>query len=391
LRILNDWNVWNDLNGWKQRTCHCLLPVAYCLNHIAVTHCLLQCKERAMKRSALLWVVLGAALVLVTGRPVRVTAAEFYKGKTIRIIVPFSPGGGFDSYSRAIARHIGKHIPGHPTVMVENTTGAGGLIAYNYVYKVAKTDGLTIANFHGYQILNQLIGLPGIEFDARKFEWIGVPVGDTGACALTKASGITSLEKWREAKTPVKLGAIAQPGDTTYNSAKILKDVLHLPIQLVAGYKGTSDIRLAAESGEVAGGCWTWESISPTWRTALDAGTVSVVVQLTPRPHPELTNVPLIIELAKTDEARLLLNTAIIDSNAMVRNYILPPGTPKDRVQTLRRAFMDTMKDSEFLVDANKAKLVVDPVSGEEVERTVARFFKLDSKIVARLKEILLR
>ena len=343
-----------------------------------------------MRRWDLLWVVLSAGLALVVGRPARVIAAEYYKGKTIRIIVPFSPGGGFDSYSRAIARHIGKYVPGHPTVMVENTTGAGGLIAYNYVYKAAKNDGLTIANFHGYQILNQLIGLPGIEFDARKFEWIGVPVGDNGACALTKASGITSLEKWKEAKTPVKLGAIAQPGDTTYNSAKILKDVLQLPIQLVAGYKGTSDIRLAAESGEVAGGCWTWESINPTWRTALDAGTVSVVVQLTARPHPELPNVPLAMDLAKTEEARLLLSAAVIDSNAMVRNYILPPGTPKYHVQTLRQAFMNTMKDSEFLADANRAKLVIDPMSGEEVERTVARFFKLDSKIVARLKDVLL-
>lgn len=344
-----------------------------------------------MRRRALLLVVLLVGLALVIGRADPVTAAEFYQGKTIRIIVPFSPGGGFDSYSRLIARHIGKHIPAKPTVIVENMTGAGGLIAYNYLYKIAKPDGLTIGNFHGYQILNQLIGLPGIEFDVRKFEWIGVPVGDNGACALTQASGITSLEKWKEAKTPVKLGAVAQPGDTTYNSAKILKDALHLPIQLVAGYKGTSDIRLAAESGEVAGGCWTWESISATWQKALDAGTVSVVVQLTSRPHPELSNVPLATDLAKTEDARLLLMAAVIDPNAMVRNYILPPGTSKDHVQTLRRAFMDTMKDPEFLADAKKAKLAIDPVSGEEVERTVATFFKLDSKIVTRLKEVLLR
>lgn len=334
-------------------------------------------------------VMLAIGLAVVSGAVAGAPAAEFYKDKTVRIIVPFSPGGGFDAYSRAIARYIGKHIPGNPTVIVENMTGAGGLIANNYLYKVAKPDGLTIGNFHGYQVLNQLIGLPGIEFDVRKFEWIGVPVGDHGACALTKASGITSLEKWKEAKTPVKLGAVPQAGDTTYNSAKILRDALGLPIQLIAGYKGTADIRLAAESGEVAGGCWTWESIQVTWRKALDEGTVSVVLQLTARPHPELPDVPTALELARTDEAGMLLKAAILDPNAMVRTYILPPGTPKDRVQVLRKAFMDTMKDSQFVADARKAKLAVDPMSGEELEKTVASFFKLGPRVVAKLEQIL--
>jgi tripartite-type tricarboxylate transporter receptor subunit TctC len=121
---------------------------------------------------------------------------KFFEGKTIRIIVGFAAGGGFDIYSRAIARHMGRHIPGNPSVIVENMTGAGSLLAANHLYKVAKPDGLTIGNIHGNQILNQVLGSPGIEFDARRFEWIGVPVKDNGACALTKASGITSLEKW---------------------------------------------------------------------------------------------------------------------------------------------------------------------------------------------------
>jgi len=176
----------------------------------------------------------------------------FFKNKTVRMIVGFGAGGGFDIYSRAIARHMGKHIPGNPSVVVENMTGAGSLLAANHLYKVAKPDGLTIGNIHGNQILNQVLGSPGVEFDARRFEWIGVPVKDNGACALTKASGITSLERWRASKTPVKLGG-GGPGDTTTTNAKILKEALNLPIQLVMGYKGTSDMRLAAESGELAG------------------------------------------------------------------------------------------------------------------------------------------
>ena len=315
-------------------------------------------------------------------------AQSSFEGKTVRIIVGFSAGGGFDVYSRTIARHLAKHIPGGPSVIVENMAGAGSLIAANYMYKVAKPDGLTIGNFHGYQILNQVIEQQGIEFDARRFEWIGVPVQDNGACALTSASGISSLEKWKEAKTPVKLGGVG-PGDAAYNSAKILKDVLELPIQVIMGYKGTADIKLAAENGEIAGGCWQWESFKVMWRQALDAGTVSVVLQLTPKPHPELPKVPLALSLAKTEEARALLKAAIYDANAITRPYSLPPKTPKDSVGILRKAFMDTMKDPDFLAEARKSKLDLDPLSGEEVENLVRGFFKIEPPVVKRLKEII--
>jgi tripartite-type tricarboxylate transporter receptor subunit TctC len=313
---------------------------------------------------------------------------EFYQGKTIRVVVGFSAGGGFDAYSRTIARHLGKHTPGNPTVIVENMPGAGSLIAANHVYKVARPDGLTIGNFVGYSVLGQILGRPGIEYDVRRFEWIGLPVSDTGACALTRASGTTSLEEWQNSKTPVKLGVVG-PGDGTYNSAKILKDVLGLPVHIVSGYKGTAEIRLAAESGEVAGGCWQWEPIKATWRKALDTGEAVVVLQFTATPHPDLAKVPQAVSLAKTDEARLLLQAAIHDPNTITRPYVLSPGTPKDRVEITRKAFMATMRDPEFLADAKKAKLDIDAMTGEEVEKIVARYFKLDPAIVARLKTIL--
>lgn len=327
-----------------------------------------------------------AAFVTLVGSAL--AQEQFFTGKTIRIVVGFSAGGGFDAYSRAIARHMGRHIPGNPTIIVENMTGAASILSANYLYKIAKPDGLTIGNFHGFQVLNQTLGAPGIEFDARRFEWIGVPVQDTGACALTKASGITSVEKWKEAKTPVKLGGVG-PGDASYGMARVLKEVLGLPVQPIAGYKGTAEIRLAAESGELAGGCWQWESIKVIWQKALEAGEVSLVLQLVPKPHPELPKVALGVSLAKGEEARLLLQAAVHDPNSITRPYSLPPGTPKERVRLLRKAFMDTMKDPEFLADAKRSKMDLDPVPGEEVEKTVARFFKLDPSIVARLKEIL--
>ena len=168
-------------------------------------------------------------------------AQDFYAGKTIRILVGFPAGGGFDTYSRTIARHISKYVPGNPTVVVDNVTGAGSLVAANSVYKAAKPDGLTIGNFIGNLISQQLFGGQGIEFDARKFEWIGVPVKDNVVCALTKASGITSVDAWISSKTPVKLGGSA-PGTTNDDSAKLIRAALGLPIQLVTGYKGTAPI-----------------------------------------------------------------------------------------------------------------------------------------------------
>ena len=315
-------------------------------------------------------------------------AQSGFEGKAIRIVVGFSAGGGFDTYSRAIARHMGKHIPGNPSIVVENMTGAGSIVAANHVYRVAKPDGLTIGNFHGFQILNQVLGAPGIEFDARKLEWLGVPVQDTGACALTKASGISNIEQWQAAKQPVKLGGVG-PGDASYGMARVLKEVLGLPVQPIPGYKGTADIRLAAEGGEIAGGCWQWESIKVIWRNGLETGDANLVLQLVAKPHPELPKVPLAVSLAKTDEARTLLQAAVHDPNSITRPYSLPPGTPKDRVKILQKAFMDTMKDPEFLADAKKSQLDIDPVSPEEVEKTVARFFKLDATLIAKLREIL--
>jgi len=215
-----------------------------------------------MKTRRLSTLMLFAAIISASNAN---AAEEFFKGKSIRIVVGFSAGGGFDTYARAISRHMSKHIPGNPGVVVENMTGAGSLIAANHVYKVAKPDGLTIGHFIGGFFLGQVLGQPGVEFDARKFEFIGAPVSDHVVCALTKASGITSVEKWMAAKTPVKLGGLAPGTSTPDNATRILKAATGLPIQLVTGYKGTADVRLAADGGEIAGGCWGWDSITRSW------------------------------------------------------------------------------------------------------------------------------
>ncbi len=316
-------------------------------------------------------------------------ADDFYKGKPIRIVVGFSAGGGFDTYARAIARHMSRHIPGQPPIIVENMTGAGSLIAANHLFKVAKPDGLTIGHFIGGLFLGQVLGQPGVEFDGRKFEFIGAPITDHVVCALTKASGITSVEKWMASKTPVKMGGIAPGTSTPDNATRIFKAALGLPIQLVTGYKGTAEVRLAAESGEVAGGCWGWDSVKTTWRKAIESGDAVVVLQANRKNHLELPQIPQAIKLAKSEDARRMIDVGIHADSDIVRTYTLPPGTPKDRVQILRKAFDDTLKDAEFLADAKKSNLSVDPVPVDEIERDLSALFKLDPALVAKLKDIL--
>ena len=312
----------------------------------------------------------------------------FFKGKTIRLIVGLAPGGGFDTYSRVIARHIGRHIPGNPTTVVDNMPGAASLVAANFVYKAARPDGLTIGNFVGGLTLQQLLGLPGIEFDAPKFEYLGVPAQDNFMIGVSKTTGITSVEQWKASGTVVKIGGVA-PGGGTDDIPKVLKATLGLPLQLVSGYKGTGPVRLAFNAGEVQGICNSWESFKATWRNELDTGQIVILLQANLRPHPEVPNVPWAYELAKTAEAKQMIHALAVVNGATNRPYVVPPGTPKDRVRILRKAFTATIKDPEFLADTQKAKLDIDALDGDETEKQVKALFKLEPALVSKLKEIL--
>ncbi|MBI2359255.1 MAG: hypothetical protein HYV04_10185 [Deltaproteobacteria bacterium] len=237
-----------------------------------------------------------------------------------------------------------------------------------------------------FALLGNLNLALGQEF--YKDKTIRIIVGFAAGGGFDTYARIISLEKWFAAKEPVKIGGEA-PGANDSDTPRILKVALGLPIQLIEGYKGTSQIRLAAEAGEIAGGCWTWESIKVTWRKGLESKNVNVVLQLNPKRHPDLANVPNAIEYAKTDEGRMLLEAAVHNPGAILRVYASPPGTPKDRMDLLRRGFAATMKDPGFLAETNKAGLSVNPLSGAEVEKIVGSFFKLQSAQIGRLKEVL--
>ncbi|MGH7826351.1 MAG: Bug family tripartite tricarboxylate transporter substrate binding protein [Candidatus Binatia bacterium] len=317
-----------------------------------------------------------------------VFAEDFYAGKTIRVIVGGSAGGGFDTYSRIIARHMGKHIPGKPNLVVENMTGAATRIAAKYLFSAAQPDGLAFGIFNGYLLLGRVLGMKGLDFDVRKFEWVGVPVQDHVACALHKASGVTNLKEWRSAKTPVKIGALG-PGNSTGDVPRLLRATLNLPIQMVEGYKGTADIRIAADGGEVGGACWAWQSIKPTWAKGLQTGEVNVVIQAAPKPHPDLTKVPLAFDLTKNEEGKQLLRAGGLLPSTVTRVYATTPGTPKDRMKILQNAFSATLKDKAFMAEAEKAKLEIDPLTGDEVKKTVGEMFNIDEGLKSKLKTIL--
>jgi len=311
----------------------------------------------------------------------------YYEGKVIRLIVGVSAGGGYDTYARTIARHMGKHIPGDPKIIVENMAGANHLIAANYIYKVAKPDGLTMCHITGNLYFRQMFGVQGIEFDARKFVYIGAPVKEWCVMILSKKSGITSVDQWMNSKTAVRLGATGFLGDIGTN-VRIVRATTGLPIKLIEGYKGTAEIRVAVESGELDGTIPMWDSAKATWRHALEAGDLVILFQLTPQPLPELPNVPLLINLTKTDDAKKVIELGIHNLGIGMRPFALPPGTPKEQTEILRNAFQETMKDKEFLAETEKARMGIDPLTGEELKKVVDSLFNSDPAVLVKLKKI---
>ena len=317
-------------------------------------------------------------------------AQPFYQGKTVRITVGFSAGGGFDLWARLIARHIGKYIPGNPTVVVENITGAGGLIQVNQFYRATKPDGLTMAHINGGLILSQMVGQPGYEFDSNKFIYIGAANKENDVFSFNKKSGITSAEKWRTSSAPVKIGGLV-PGNNLDNTDRLIKDILGFPTNVITGYKGSADVRIAVESGELDGGPTSFDSWKTSWKKSVDSGDMSIVLQATAKPLKDLPNVPKPMDFAHTEEQKKFVQLIVHDANDYSRPFAFPPGTPRDRVELMRKAFQETVNDKEFLAEIDKMKLYVEYTSGDELGAAVANCAKLDQATRARLKTLLFR
>ena len=314
--------------------------------------------------------------------PPQAGAEEFYKGKTIRFVVGFAAGGGYDLSARIVGRHMGKHIPGNPTIVVENMTGAGSLIAANYTYNSARPDGLFVGIWNGAFVLRQAMDDKAVRFDARKLGWIGAPTLGTPYCSIMAYTGLKTLNDVLAANREIKMGATG-PGSTYDDLPQILNLTVGTKFKVVSGYEGTGTILVAMKRKEVEGGCWTWESARTTARAMLDAkGDDRLIPYLIHRrwDEPEVKDLPLIPDVLKKDEDKLAAYRTWAGTYEFQRPFSVPPGTPKERLQLLRKAFGDTLKDPEFLAEAKKVKFKVTYVPGEEVEKKVEGMLAITPK-----------
>jgi len=333
-------------------------------------------------------VIPSIALFVVSAFQTAFAQEPFYKGKSVRIIVGTSAGGGYDTFTRAIARHLGNHIPGNPNIIVENMPGAGGIIAANHLYNRAKPDGLTIAAWASPLILQHVMGNDALKLDGRKVGWVGIPGPYDTACHFGSQSGIRTMDDWINAKRPMKIASIG-PGTSLSDVPKLLKAALNLPIEMVEGYKGGAEARIAVESGEVDGLCASWQATKVTWRSQMETGKIHVVLQATLKSHPDLKKVPLAINYAKTEEAKTLLRVA---DNVHVYQFpfSVAPGTAPERLKTLQQAFVKTFRDRELVAEADKSQLEVEPIDGVTTAKTFAGLYELNPTLVAKLKDILI-
>lgn len=340
---------------------------------------------RNVKR--LLVAAVVAAGVVIAAQP-DVHAQELYKDKTLTVVVGYSPGGSFDLYARALARYIGRYLPGNPTRIVENMTGAGGMIAANHLYNRVKPDGLTIGAWAAPLVLQHIMGNEAAQFDGRRFGYLGIPSPYDTVCTFNQQSGIAKMDDWINAKRPQKIAAIG-PGTSTSDIPKLLKAALNLPMDVIDGYRGGADARLAVESGEVDGYCGSWGTVETVWRGAYASKKIVPVLQASLKSHAKYKQVPLAISYAKTEEARELLQVADSAHSAQFP-FTVPPGMAKDRLDLLQRAFIRTFKDADLGAEAKRSQLDLEPVDGPTVAKTLTGLYDLKPAIVARLKEVLL-
>jgi tripartite-type tricarboxylate transporter receptor subunit TctC len=333
--------------------------------------------------------VVGAALTIVvttlalSAVSFAGSVEDFYKGRPVDLYIGYSVGGAYDLYARVIGRHLGAHIPGNPTLVPKNLEGAGSLRLANYLYRVAPRDGSAIGTIGRGIAFDPLLIGQGDAFDAQKFNWIGSANNEVSVCVALASSGITKFEDLFTKELTV--GGTGTSADTD-QFPRVLNGVLGTHFKVVEGYPGGNDVMLAMERGEVQGRCgWSWSSVKSTHKSWIEDKRMIVLVQLSLTKHPEMPDVPLVMDFAKTDEQRQILKM-IFARNVMGRPYLAPPNVPADRVAALRDAFAATMADKDFLAEADKTQLEINPVSGAEVEKLVKEVYATPPEIIAKAK-----
>ena len=317
------------------------------------------------RRRGALALVAAAALFAAAGSPAEAAdVASFYKGRTVNLIIGYSVGGGYDFYARVLSRHLGRHIPGNPTIVPQNMPGAGSIKSIMYLYSVAPKDGTVFGTFGRTVPIAPLLGTEA-KFDAPKLTWIGSITSDTSLCVTWHQSAVKTFDD--VLTKPFTMGGEGAGSDPDVYTA-ILKNVFESPVKLVTGYPGTNDASLAMERGEIDGMCGlSYSTLRARHADWVRDKKVNLLVQAALKKDADLPNVPLMSELAKNDEQRQVLKL-ILSTQQIARPYAAPPGIPADRAAALRKAFDETMTDPEFRAEMEKSKADVNPTTGADVE-----------------------
>jgi tripartite-type tricarboxylate transporter receptor subunit TctC len=315
-------------------------------------------------------------------------AGSFFAGKTVRIVVGFSPGGGYDIYARELGRYLGRHIPGHPSVVVQNMAGAGSLKAVNFLFNAAPRDGTVLATFARGIVFEPLIGhLDGAQFDAPKFNWIGSISDEVSVCAINASRGVAT---WQDMLTTrIVIGASGAGADSDAFPI-VLRNLFHLPMRIVTGYPGGADLNLAMERGEIDGRCgWSWTSILSRNREWLADKRIRITLQVALAKHEDLPDVPLITDLV-SDPRQVAALKLIVSRQGIARPFAAPPEVPPERIAVLREAFDATMGDPDFVAEMRSQALEVRPLGGAAIQALMRDLYASPPDVVKLARDMLL-
>jgi len=330
---------------------------------------------------------IAAAFLMSIGAPPAAaqSAAEPFAGKQVSMIIGFGPGGGYDLWGRTVARHIGKHLPGRPSVVPQNMPGAGSYVATSHIYNAAPKDGTVMGIIARDAALGPLSGAPGARFDATKLSWLGTPTKEHNVCIAYRTAAVKTAAELRDKE--LILGDTG-PGTGTRSYPKVLSDLLGYKFKLVSGFRSSADVFLAMERGEVEGICESLDSVlnrKPQW---IADGTIRVLLQAGDKPDPRLKDVPFVLDLARNAEERQVLEY-LYAGQGIGRPFVAPPDLPAGRLKLLRDAFNATMKDADFLSDAKKSKLDLEPETGEHLAALIAKIYATPKPIIERVSRLI--
>jgi tripartite-type tricarboxylate transporter receptor subunit TctC len=331
----------------------------------------------------------GVSVVAAFGTTTAI-ADDFYKGKTVSIFVGSGAGGGFDTYARLVGRHLGAHIPGKPLIKVQNRPGAGGRGNANLIYNSDPQDGTVIGALGPWLSLEPLWGQSGVKFDPPKFQWLMSLGREVSTCVFFNKSGVTDVKALMK-KPKVAMGT-SGPTSPMASDALILAHALKFKLNLVSGFKGSRQAFMASERGELDGNCGLWySSLQAQYMGPVTRGVANVTLQLGRQPHPKLKGVPFLYDVVKLSEIDRKAMDLVFTQMELARPYVFGPKVPQERTAVIRKAFLDMTKDPTFMATANKMKLEIEIVKGEEIQNLLAKAYAESKDVLAAARKIINR